>query len=227
MNQSAYDQNRQRLQLLMQQAGISSLKELSRLSGISQWQLSRVEHGLLPKMNVETLLKLADALQVAPSQLLTLFCPASTLPSVPKQEEESAAIASLKQEYQRLQQQMEQQRAVLREEFQQSSLEILESWLLQWPTATVAVQKHPQLPAVKLLPLVKPVEKLLKQWGVEAIASVGEAVAYDPQCHQLIEGTAQPGDLVKVRYVGYRQGDKLLYRAKVSPVKDNQDSQAL
>jgi hypothetical protein len=36
--------------------------------------------------------------------------------------------------------------------------------------------------------------------------------------HQLLEGTAQPGDLVKVRYTGYRQGDKLLYRVKVSPV---------
>ncbi|MGB7379946.1 MAG: XRE family transcriptional regulator, partial [Rivularia sp. (in: cyanobacteria)] len=36
--------------------------------------------------------------------------------------------------------------------------------------------------------------------------------------HQLIEGNAQPTEKVKVRYTGYRQGDKLLYRAKVSPV---------
>ena len=53
---------------------------------------------------------------------------------------------------------------------------------------------------------------------MEAIAPVGAEVAYDPQLHQPLEGTAQPGEKVKVRYTGYRQGDKLLYRAKVSPI---------
>ncbi|EDX76427.1 hypothetical protein MC7420_4683 [Coleofasciculus chthonoplastes PCC 7420] len=61
-------------------------------------------------------------------------------------------------------------------------------------------------------------EQLLQQWGIEAIASVGDELTYDPQWHQLMSGTVQPGELVRVRYVGYRQGDKLLYRAKVSPV---------
>jgi molecular chaperone GrpE (heat shock protein) len=56
----------------------------------------------------------------------------------------------------------------------------------------------------------------LQEWGVEAIASVGSELPYDPQWHQLMEGIAQPGDLVKVRYTGYRIGEKLLYRAKVS-----------
>ena len=41
---------------------------------------------------------------------------------------------------------------------------------------------------------------------------------YDPQYHQIIKGTAQVGELVKVRYVGYKQEDKLLHKAKVSPV---------
>ena len=92
---------------------------------------------------------------------------------------------------------------------------------MQWPTAAAAAEKNPQLPAVRLLPLIKPVEQLLKQWGVEAIASVGDEVAYDPQHHQLIEGTAAPGESVKVRYTGYRQGEKLLHRAKVSPVNSD------
>ena len=112
---------------------------------------------------------------------------------------------------------MAQQRETLNEEFQQSSLQVLESWLLQWPTAAAAAKKKSQLPAVKLLPLLKPVENLLTQWGVEAIASVGEQIPYDPQWHQLMEGDAKPGDNVRVRYVGYKQGDKLLHRAKVSP----------
>jgi hypothetical protein len=33
-----------------------------------------------------------------------------------------------------------------------------------------------------------------------------------------MEGTSLPGEIVKVRYTGYLQGEKLLYRAKVSPV---------
>ncbi|MGK7876641.1 MAG: nucleotide exchange factor GrpE [Xenococcaceae cyanobacterium] len=221
MSQSSYRKNSQLLQQLMQQVGISNLRQLSRISGVSELQLIRLQYGLMPKMQIETLLKLSEALQVPVSKLLTMFSPESILPSTLKKESsESAALASLKQEYQRLQQQIEKQRESLSQEFQQSSLQVLESWLLQWPTATAAAQKNPQLPAVRLLPLVKPVEQLLKQWGVEAIASVGEELPYDPQWHQLMEGTAQPGDMVKVRYIGYRQGEKLLYRAKVSPLKN-------
>jgi hypothetical protein len=50
---------------------------------------------------------------------------------------------------------------------------------------------------------------------------VGEHVTYDPQIHQLIEGDTDKVSTVVVRYVGYRQGDTLLYRAKVSPLKDS------
>jgi hypothetical protein len=64
---------------------------------------------------------------------------------------------------------------------------------------------------------MKPLANLLQQWGVEAIASVGETVSYNPQWHQLMEGSVEAGSTVIVRYVGYRQGEKLLYRARVSP----------
>ncbi len=125
-------------------------------------------------------------------------------------------VAALRQEYQRLQTQMQQQRETLMQEFQQSSLQVLESLLLQLPTAAFAAQQNDQLPAVRLLPLLRPLEQLIQTWGVEAIAAVGAEIPYNPQWHQLMEGTAQPGDRVKVRYTGYRQGEKLLYRAKVS-----------
>jgi DNA-binding Xre family transcriptional regulator len=103
-------------------------------------------------------------------------------------------------------------------EFQQASLQILESWLVQFPTAAHAAQQNPDLPAARLLPLLRPVEQLVKSWGVEAIAPVGSEHAYDPQVHQLLEGTVAAGDRVKIRYAGYRQGERLLHRAKVSPV---------
>lgn len=197
----------------MQQVGVSSYKQLSRISGVSEKQLRRLRQGQVSQLRVETLLKLSQALKVSVSELLKTF----TTPDV---EESPETLTALKQEYQRLQQQMAQQREVLLQEFQQSSLQVLESWLIQWPTAAYAAQQNQQLPAVRLLPLVRPVEQLLEQWRVEAIAPVGTELPYDPQLHQLMEGTAQPGELVRVRYTGYRLESKLLYRAKVSPISN-------
>ncbi len=160
-------------------------------------------------MRLENLEKIAKALQVPPGELLGILLSG-----------EAAAVtaAQLQEECARLRSQLEIQRQELQQEFQRDSLQVLESWLVQWPTAARAAREKPDLPAERLLPLLRPVEQLLQQWGVEAIAAVGAEVAYDPKEHQLMEGTAEPGDRVKVRYTGYRQGDNLLYRAKVSPV---------
>jgi molecular chaperone GrpE (heat shock protein)/DNA-binding Xre family transcriptional regulator len=221
-SQSIYDKNHQLLFQLMERVGISSLSELSQRSGIAELQLIRLQYGLLPKMQVEILLKLSQTLQVPVDKLLALFGSQTLLPNDSKQEETENAAArnAIAQEYQRLQQQLEQQREMLLQEFQQASLQRMESWLLQWPTAATVAQQNPQLPAVKLLPLMKPITDLLEHWEVKAIASVGEKVPYDPQWHQLMEGSAEPGEMVKVRYVGYQQKDKLLHRAKVSPLKE-------
>ncbi len=330
MTQASYPENCEKLEKLMQKAGISSLEELSRISGVSRWQLIRLEYGLLPKMSIEFLVKLSVSLQVPLNELVSLFYTdgavfqseteksaleqeIAQLKALQKdyqnlqeeietlqhkyqnfqqekqqeiellqqnyqnlqqekqreiealqvdyqnlQQEKQQEIEALQQnyqnlqrekqqeiealqwdyqnlqqetekeketltrEYQKLQQTLEQQRENLTQEFQRSSLQLLESWLIQWPTAALAAQRNPKLQAIKLLPLLKPVVNLLKHWGVEAIASVGEQVPYNPRCHELMEGTAEPGDLVKVRYVGYRQGDHLLYRAKVSLVPPSQ-----
>ncbi|ACK67289.1 transcriptional regulator, XRE family [Rippkaea orientalis PCC 8801] len=222
-----YETNHQKLLLLMQQAGLTSLSQLSEISGVSQWQLNRLLVGLILKMPLETLVNIAKALQVSLEQLLNEFAGEHTSSSSSLgQQENPQELESLKREYQSLQDQLDQQKQILEKEFQQSSLEVLESWLLQWPTAAVVAKKNPQLSAVKLLPLVKPITELLKQWNVETNATVGEKVPYDPQIHQLLEGSGEvePGDMVMVRYVGYCQGEKLLYRAKVSPVKQEGES---
>ena len=212
----------QLLQQLMQRLGFSSYKQLCRSAGVSEKQLRRLRVGEASQLRGETLLKLSQALQVSVNELLETFSSVEVHSRTPLQdtsqvdEGEAASLAALRQEYQRLQQQLENQRETLMQEFQQSSLQVLESWLVQWPTAAYAAQQNQQLPAVRLLPLLRPVEQLLQEWGVEALASVGSELPYDPQWHQLMEGIAQPGDLVKVRYTGYRIGEKLLYRAKVS-----------
>ncbi|MEH2135224.1 nucleotide exchange factor GrpE [Nostoc sp.] len=210
----------QKLQGLMQRVDISSFKALSRAAGVSEYQLLRLRQGKLEQMRVEVLLKLSLILQMPLSELVVTFSTGELLQDKTASSQELLQeIADLKKEYQRSQLQLEQQREILVQEFQQSTLQLLESLLLQWPTAAQKAQENPQLAAVKIVPLVqKPLEKLLQAWGVEAIAPVGAELPYDPQLHQLMEGTSQPGETVKVRYTGYLQGEKLLYRAKVSPV---------
>lgn len=216
MAQVSHPDFTQSLQKLMQGLGVSSYKALAKTAGVSDRQLLRLRRGELNRMRVDVLLKLSQALQVSLTELVVTFSPATEQPT--RQEESTPAVAQLKKEYERLQAQLDSQRQELWLEFQLSSLQVIESWLLQWPTAAQKARENPQLAAVKLLPLVRSIEQLLQKWEVEAIAPVGAEVAYDPQLHQLLEGTAQPGEKVKVRYTGYHQGDKLLYRAKVSPI---------
>ncbi|MCU0517161.1 MAG: helix-turn-helix domain-containing protein [Oscillatoria sp. Prado101] len=219
MAQSASPDYASQLQRLMQQAGFSSLKALSKKAGVPELQLIRLRRGLAVRTRVDILLKISSALGISLTELLAAFSDLAPAPS------EDAALL---QECRRLQAQLEQQRESLLQEFVLSSVQVLESWMLQWPTAARAAQQvpisGPALPAARLLPLVRPVEQLLQQWGVEALVPVGEKVPYDPQWHQLMEGTAQPGEPVLVRYTGYRQGDKLLFRAKVSPLKEEEKS---
>lgn len=196
------------LQELMQRLGFSSYRQLCQKAGVSEKQLRRLRQGNIAQMRVETLLKLAETLQLSLNELLTMF---SELGG-----EKANETAILKQEYERLQQQLQSQRETLLQEFQRASLQVLESFLIFFPSAEYQVQQKPELPAANVLKLVQPVKTLVQGWGVEAIASVGAEIPFDPQQHQLIQGTAQPGEIVRVRNIGYRQGNKLLYRAKVS-----------
>ncbi len=218
MNQYSYETNKQLLQDLMRQVGIADIYELSQKAGVARLQIIRIQRGLILNISVGAIAKIAKALNVSIDNLVETFSEQSLTNVEQETSEANSALIACQREYQKLQQEMLQQQESLAAEFQKASIETIESWLLQWPTAVTAVRKNPQLPAIRLLALLEPVEQLLKQWNVEAIAVVGEKLAYNPQYHQLIKGTAQPGDLVEVRYVGYKQEDKLLYKAKVSPV---------
>ncbi len=205
----------QKLLELMQQKNISSFKALSKLAGVSEYQIQRLRRGEIQQMRLEFLVKLSQALQIDLSELIVNFSQIALI----KQQSSSKEITDLKKEYERLQKQLENQEKLLLAQFQQSSLQILESLLIQFPTAAQRARENRQLPAANIIPLIeKPITRLLQEWGIEAIASVGTELPYEPEIHQLIEGDAQPSEKVKIRYTGYLQGDKLLYRAKVSPV---------
>ena len=205
---------------LMQQKDISSFKALSKLAGISEYQIQRLRRGEIQQMRLEFLVKLSQALQIDLGELINSFSQTALIKQqASTQQESSKEITDLKKEYERLQNKLENQEQLLLSQFQQSSLQILESLLIQFPTAASRAKENRQLPAANIIPLIeKPITRLLQEWGIEAIAEVGTELAYEPEIHQLIEGNAQPNEKVKIRYTGYRQRDKLLYRAKVSPV---------
>lgn len=214
--------NKQLLQDLMGQVNITNLDQLSQVAQVSRLQLIRIQQGLILNLPLRAIAKIAQALNISIDNLLQTFTQKSLVSDRQVEgtarSEVQADLEACRQEYQQLQQELQRQRSTLNQEFQQASLLTMESWLLQWPTAAKAVHQNPQLPASRLLSLVEPIEQLLAQWQVEPIATVGEELPYDPQYHELMKGIAQPGELVKVRYVGYKQRDKLLYKAKVSPV---------
>jgi transcriptional regulator with XRE-family HTH domain len=200
-----------RLQALMGAIGITTYTELCQVAGVTEKVIRRLRRGAIGQMQVRTLVKIAQGLQISAPELLAQFgepgCDAAGCDPAPPPE---------RLEYDRLQAQLATQRAELLEEFQQMTLQTIESWMLQWPTAAHAAQQNPTAPAVKLLPLVRPVENLLTQWGIVPIGVVGETIGFDPQRHQVIGPVPDPGDPVRVRYVGYCQGDRLLHRTKVS-----------
>jgi DNA-binding Xre family transcriptional regulator/molecular chaperone GrpE (heat shock protein) len=198
------------LQELMHKVGINSFKELSRSTGTSAGTIAKIRSGQISTLRLQTIVKISGVLQISVLELIDLFSDRSILGS------NYRSIEILQQEYQHLQQQFTQQRATLASEFQSQSLQTLESFLTYFPAAKYAAQNNPNFPASKILPLVQSIDRLISQWGVTIIGEIGTQLPYDSRWHQLIEGTAQTGDLVTVRYLGYQQGDKLIFRAKVS-----------
>jgi molecular chaperone GrpE (heat shock protein) len=197
-----------RLQALMSKVGISSFQKLSKLTGISTRSIQKLRSGEIGTLRWQALVSISSTLQITVAELLDTFGDRSI--------SNSQQLEQLQQEYQHLQQQLQQQRKTLQSEFQHQSLQILESFLTYFPAAKYAATKNPDFPASKIFPLVQSIDRLLAQWNVTVIGEIGTQIAYDPHYHQLIEGTAQEGELVRVRYCGYRQGDKLIFRSKVS-----------
>jgi DNA-binding Xre family transcriptional regulator len=201
-----------KLQELMQIAGINSFKQLYRSTGTSAHTINKIRSGELSQLRWQTILKISSSLQISAIELIDTFGDLQ----LALDRSHHQALETLQQEYSHLQQQLQQQQATLQAEFQSQSLQVLESFLTYFPTAKHAALNNPDFPATKILPLVGSIDRLIAQWGVTVIGAVGAEIPYDPQLHQLIEGTVNPNELVTIRYVGYQQGNKLLFRAKVS-----------
>lgn len=59
-------------------------------------------------------------------------------------------------------------------------------------------------------------DNLLSDWGYETIGEPWQEIEYNPQLHQADSDNIQQGDTVYIRFIGYRNGDKVLSPARVS-----------
>ena len=133
-------------------------------------------------------------------------------------------ILSLKKECQRLRHELEQQSITLNIDFQDSTFEQLHSLLTSYPTIRAIVKAQPGLPAKNLVALFKPLDNLLANWGIETIGNPWQKVPYNPQLHQSDTQDIEEGESVYIRFIGYRQGDRILSPAKVSRTLPAQDT---
>jgi hypothetical protein len=125
-------------------------------------------------------------------------------------------IEALRNECLRLREALQEQGVELTNEFQQSTFQQLQTLLTNYPSVRQLVELKPELPAKNLISLFTSLDNLLESWGCEAIGKVWEQVAYDPQLYQPDTGDLEVGELVYIRFVGYRKGNHILTPAKVS-----------
>ena len=129
---------------------------------------------------------------------------------------DATKIEELKQQCFRLRDELEQQKVQLTDDFRRATFEQLQTLLTSYPAARKMAEAKPEMPAKNLSALFTPLENLLSSWGFETIGSAWEQVTYNPQLHQPDVEDITEGDLVYVRFVGYRDGERILAPAKVS-----------
>jgi len=101
-------------------------------------------------------------------------------------------------------------------EMSRSIFQQLRGSLISDPSLSRIAELKSDLSLPQFTNLVVPLENLLHTFGYEPIGTALEQVSYDPQLHQADIPDLQPGELVYVRLIGYRQGDEILCPAQVS-----------
>jgi hypothetical protein len=186
----------------MAAANLSSFRALSQQARVPIYQIRLLRQGQIQRLSLGSLLGLSQALGVGLADLVATFSESDLQAVASTEDLGQGESVTLNQD----------------EVWQRQSLATLEPLLRYWPTLAYAASQNPALPLTKMLPFLQSLETLLTDWGVEAVApSIGETIAYNPQQHQLMQGQANPGDPVRLRYQGYTHHGKLLFRAQVSP----------
>ncbi|MCT7955478.1 nucleotide exchange factor GrpE [Laspinema palackyanum] len=202
----------------MKQLGLIHWKQLAQTAGISTLRLRQIRSGAIGNIPWRELRQLAQALNWSMGELEQQLEPLPTPSKTPSVMGNSPLelTAELRQQCQRLREELENQKSQIWEEFCQSTFEEIQTLLTNYPTAAEMARIKPDLPAKNLTALFAPLDNLLENWGYEPIGHPWESVAYNPQFHQGDSDEIQPGEVVYIRFVGYRQGDRILSPAKVS-----------
>jgi molecular chaperone GrpE (heat shock protein) len=91
----------------------------------------------------------------------------------------------------------------------------------QLPALRRAVEDGEDVSAADVLALLGPLDEALADMGFEPIGAAGEEVTFDPTHHRAVGKGArsvEPGDPVRVRYVGYLHEGNVVVKAHVTAV---------
>jgi hypothetical protein len=146
----------------------------------------------------------------------SVLTPKSTHPISSSDGFAESELAALQQQCRRLREELQQQKAQLTADLQDATFEQLRSLLTNYPTAQKMATVKPDLPAKNLSALFTPLETLLQDWQIEPIGSPWELVPYNSQLHQPDADDIAETEPVYIRFIGYRQGERILCPAKVS-----------
>ncbi|TAF08881.1 MAG: molecular chaperone GrpE, partial [Nostocales cyanobacterium] len=125
-------------------------------------------------------------------------------------------IKDLELQCQRLREELKQQSQQLKTDFKNETFTQLQTLLCNYPTVKKMALAKPDLPAKNLVSLFTSLDNLITNWGYTVIGETWEQVNYNPQIHQADSDDIQESDLVYIRFIGYQNGDQVLYPAKVS-----------
>lgn len=136
-------------------------------------------------------------------------------------ESQHALVAELRQAYVLLEQAGATHVEQARQDMRLALYQVLEPLLTQLPLVRHATAEGREVAAADVLALLGPLDRAVAELGLVAIGQVGDSVAFDPQVHQVARGAMpDPGEPTTVRHVGYRLGEQILRRARVSRLTD-------
>ncbi len=204
------------LQERMNQLDIADWEDLATQAGLTRFGLRLVRRGDVKNLSLEQLRRLATVLNLNFQEFDRNFAALPTSTTEATDTTDAIEIAELRQQCLRLRSELQQQKTQLTTDFCNSTFEQLQTLLTNYPSARKMAEAKPDLPAKNLSALFNPLENLLKSWNFEMIGSAWEQVAYNPQLHEPDVQDITEGELVYVRFVGYRDGQRILAPAKVS-----------
>lgn len=203
-------------QLLMSRLnklGMVSFVSLQQKTKLTSSQMHQVRSGELALLPLKELTRLAKALDWTREELLENFGIADASSSKALLESETK---ELRDECLRLREALQNQSVELTTDLNYSTFQQLQTLLTSYPSIQQLINAKPNILAKNLISLFSPIDHLIEKWGYEKIGQVWEQVPYNPQLHQADASDIEVGEMVYVRFVGYRDGEKILCPAKVS-----------